>query len=195
MNFKIFNIDIRRRYPRYAVRKAKEIFGNKEVIVIEIGVYRGEHAISIIKELNVKKIYLIDLYKPYRQKDYDFEKDTNNSLGKNKEELIMARIKAHSLFDKLPNTKFIEEDSLEAITKIKEKVDFIYIDGNHDYLFVKRELEKYFPILNSGGIISGHDAHLIYVMKAVSEFAFKNNLHLSVRDSDWIIFKMKDNDK
>jgi hypothetical protein len=33
--------------------------------------------------------------------------------------------------------------------------DWIYIDGNHLYEFVKQDLESYFPKIKSGGIVAG----------------------------------------
>lgn len=186
---KQLNLEIRRLFPRYAVRIAKKQFKDKEVIVIEVGTYKGEHALSILKELNVKKIYLVDAYKAYKQEDYGFESDNNNSCGKAQEELDQAKKEAKERLKDFQNTIFIEKDSAAAIKDIQEKVDFIYIDANHDYHFVLRELKNYYPLLKEGGIISGHDAHLIPVMKAVAEFAYTNNLSLSVRDSDWIILE------
>jgi predicted O-methyltransferase YrrM len=35
--------------------------------------------------------------------------------------------------------------------------DWIYIDGNHLYEFVKQDLESYFPKIKSGGIVAGDD--------------------------------------
>ena len=36
-------------------------------------------------------------------------------------------------------------------------IDFIYIDGNHQYDFVKKDLEDYVPKVKVGGVIAGHD--------------------------------------
>jgi predicted O-methyltransferase YrrM len=36
-------------------------------------------------------------------------------------------------------------------------LDFIYIDANHKYDYVKEDIELWWPKLKSGGMISGHD--------------------------------------
>ena len=62
--------------------------------------------------------------------------------------------------------------------------DFIYIDGNHSYDFVKADLEAWWPKLKSGGAICGDDYQEGYyqvtsldfgVVKAVDEFRAKSS--------------------
>ena len=49
--------------------------------------------------------------------------------------------------------------------------DFIYIDANHEYDEVKKDIELYLPKLASNGIIGGHDYHEVWpdVVDAVNE--------------------------
>jgi predicted O-methyltransferase YrrM len=58
----------------------------------------------------------------------------------------------------------LNEDSHEEATRRKaeeilegEKVDFIFIDGDHSYNGVKRDFELYSPLVRKGGIIAFHD--------------------------------------
>ena len=39
----------------------------------------------------------------------------------------------------------------------REVVDFVYLDGAHDYKTVKHELRRYWPRVREGGILAGHD--------------------------------------
>jgi len=39
----------------------------------------------------------------------------------------------------------------------KGSVDFVYLDGAHDYKNVKKELEPYWQMLRVGGVLAGHD--------------------------------------
>jgi cephalosporin hydroxylase len=58
-------------------------------------------------------------------------------------------IQSHSQSE---STKFQVEKLLEG-----EKIDFLFIDGDHRYDAVKRDLEMYSPLVRKGGIIALHD--------------------------------------
>ena len=47
--------------------------------------------------------------------------------------------------------------STEAVDKIKDEIDMIFIDGDHSYSGVKTDVDLYFPKLKKGGIICMHD--------------------------------------
>ncbi len=62
---------------------------------------------------------------------------------------------------------FILDDSrkLSTIAKVKEiidneKIDFIFIDGDHNYYTVKSDYENYKQFLRPGGIIGFHDIYM-----------------------------------
>lgn len=77
-----------------------------------------------------------------------------------------------------------------AISEIPCNIDFVYIDGNHEYEYVKKDMELYWNVLNNGGILSGHDIQCAGVSKAVLEFSRKNDLEVSFGDRrDWWIIK------
>jgi hypothetical protein len=49
-------------------------------------------------------------------------------------------------------------------------IDFVYIDADHEYIEVKRDIEYWTPLVRKGGIIAGHDYNLFPgVNKAVEE--------------------------
>jgi len=52
-----------------------------------------------------------------------------------------------------------KEETLEEIKKILNgnKIDFMFIDGDHTYQGIKRDFELYSPILKENGIIALHD--------------------------------------
>lgn len=54
-----------------------------------------------------------------------------------------------------------------------ETIDFIYIDGLHDYESVKKDINAWWTKVRNGGILSGHDFNRIKwpgVVQAVEEF-------------------------
>lgn len=63
------------------------------------------------------------------------------------------------------NTDYV----LTCRTLKDEKFDFIFIDASHEYEQVKRDIINCFNLLDSGGIISGHDFNWPGVEQAVKE--------------------------
>ena len=56
------------------------------------------------------------------------------------------------------NIKVIKSKSQDCHELVLDRYyDFIYIDGDHSYEAVKRDIELYLPKLKKGGLIAGHD--------------------------------------
>ncbi len=177
-----FGYVIRKDMPRGSTEVAMEVFGNKEVNVCEVGVLEGNNVRNILENLNVKKIYLIDPYNGYIQ-----EEDKINVGIKFMEKVKRKMIKnLESYKDKIV---LIEEDSFKAVKRLPDDIDFIYLDANHDYYYIKKEFELYWSKLKKGGILAGHDNNLLSVSKAALEFSKERDLNLEFKIFDWIIRK------
>lgn len=52
-----------------------------------------------------------------------------------------------------------QQETLEEIKKIltSNKLDFLFIDGDHSYEGVKKDFEMYSPLVRKGGIVAFHD--------------------------------------
>jgi hypothetical protein len=153
-----------------------------ELVGVEIGVASGGNARNLLGELPIKKLWLVDPYTSY------FEGGRVCDCSKEKEEAKRA-------LSKFSQVVFVEKTSEEAVKDIDGNLDFVYIDGNHDYLFVKKDIELYYPLVKVGGVIGGHDYSPFYlgVIRAVSEFAEKHNFKMGidffVAFSDWWIIR------
>lgn len=155
--------------------------GKKDLIGVEIGVYDGWNALDMLETLPIKKLYLIDPYV-----DDLLEK---NRLSKSKE---IAKKALKKYKDKIV---FIYDFSQNVVDLLKEEVDFIYIDGDHRYEGIKRDLELYYPKVKKGGVIGGHDYTSspeteekgFGVFKAVQEFFKKQKIYF--HNIDWWVIK------
>lgn len=163
--------------PRPSTRFMKEYFKEKSVVGCEIGVAAGKNALSILQTLNVKRMYLIDPYLIYKQGDKTYYEFVDQKP------IAKKRLEPF-------NVTWIYAKSEQGIKKIAEKLDFVYIDGNHEYKFVKNDLEMIYPLIKAGGIIAGHDFNSFWlgVLKAVFEFTNKYDLKIQGARSDfWIV--------
>ena len=89
-------------------------------------------------------------------------------------------VKGCTLYEKfLVNTKSVDHiitarrgDSVQtAATYKNDSLDFVFIDGDHRYEFVKADIESWISKVKCGGIISGDDyGWCSDVLKAVREF-------------------------
>lgn len=166
---------------RPMIKAVKKRFRNKELIGVEIGVREGVNAEKILLWVNIKRLYLIDPYEPYMDfGDSEVPIDPTDTLPEAKE--LLARFKE--------KITFILKKSSEAVDDTPDKVDFVYIDGNHSYEFVKKDIELYYDKVKPGGIIGGHDFEMGRdVARAVTEFVEKKNLKLRRKEIDWWVIK------
>lgn len=157
---------------------AKLYFGDRSLTVVEIGTQRGSNARSICNNLNVKKIYCVDPYAKYSEfrqgKEYTF--DFRPML-----KIARSRLKKYPV-------EFIIKESSKAVKDIPDNIDFIYIDGNHDYSYCLNDIDMYYEKLRPGGVLAGHDfcGNFREVIEAVFDFIqLHPYLKLYTKASDW----------
>jgi len=179
----VLGILIRRERPRAWIRFCFNKFERREVTGAEIGVCEGYNARDIMDNLNIKELYLIDPYEEYKDLN-----DLNPQMD-------WAEKKARRMLYKYEHyCKWIKKYSANAVKEIP-MVDFVYIDGNHAYNFVKEDIKLYWNKLNEGGVLAGHDIENGNcqehdgVTKAVINFAVANKLKLYIHAPDWWIVK------
>jgi len=148
----------------------------------EIGTLRALNAVSIMQNLDIKHLYLIDPYILYD--------DGINEYQNRSKDLEIAQRRMKPFKNKVT---FVVKKSEEALDDVPDSLDFVYIDGNHSYEFVKKDIENYYPKIKPGGIIGGHDfrADCEGLCRAVLEFGDKNNLELNGFPMDWWYEKTK----
>lgn len=151
----------------------------KDLVGVEVGVYLGHNAFNVMKNLPIEKLYLIDPYMPW------IEKGKLHDLPE-LERKARHRVKPYN--DKLI---WIKKTSFDAVNDIPNGIDFVYIDGNHDYEYISKDIELYYPKIKSGGVIAGHDFNTCFlgIVKAVIDFSKKNSLQLQGKEVDWWFVK------
>lgn len=172
--------------PMHEVRRANNWFNNERFIEdafkpyyhvipnliikhgyktgIEIGVAFGGHSEAILQRTGVEKLWSIDPYIPNAQmgpypSDLYYETYYHN---------VRSRLKVFG-----QRSELIRDFSENIIDQFADaSLDFAFIDADHRYEPVKRDIEMWWPKIKSAGMLSGDDYATSYpgVPQAVNEF-------------------------
>jgi len=146
------------------------------LVGVEVGVFRGGHAADLLNRGNlVKKLHLVDSYTPYSE-------DNLTPILARAEQIAHARLKATG-----KEVVWHRKSSQEAAWDFPEQVDFVYIDAEHTYEAVYRDIRDWYGHVKKGGIIGGHDYSTGWsgVVRAVDEWAAENKLVVHHQHPDW----------
>lgn len=143
-------------WPRFYSRMVEKFNGG---LLVEIGTYKGcSFSYLVVEAINSKKNF--DIVGIDACCWPDIEPDFNKNMNP---------LKGHfrTMFggDSFDRAKEFEDNS----------IDMLFIDGNHTYEFVKKDIESFLPKMKKGGVIAGHDYNDCHpgVIQAVNE-AFKD---------------------
>lgn len=77
----------------------------------------------------------------------------------------------------IEGTVFFRGDSADSEVEIVSSVNLIFIDADHGYDFVKRDIEAWYPKMAKGGVMLFHDYDQTSpgVIRAVDEFLLAHN--------------------
>lgn len=132
----------------------------------EIGVNMGVFAFHVLLQQNPLKLYLIDPWKYGLQKDVETNITPENQIVRDSEHAFVCK-----LFAPYSNIEIVREKSEDAVSFFPDQFfDYVYIDGEHSYDAVKRDLNNYFPKIKVGGYLIGDDYGWAGIADAVQEF-------------------------
>lgn len=142
----------------------------------EIGVCDGIYSEKLMDNIPGLKLYGIDPYVEYH--------------GYPKERIERKMEEAVERLSKYENYTLVRASSLEAAKLVPDgSLDFVFIDGAHDYESVKEDIHAWYPKVRMGGILSGHDYYQgksggMGVIEAVDEFVKEHDLELQTTEWD-----------
>ena len=116
---------------RPMVQHLKQRNNGKMLLGAEIGVFQGYHALHMLNELNISKLYLIDPYVPYIENEIEI--NYSDCLNIARKVLSKHNDKIQWLKDYSFNVANLFNDN---------QLDFVYIDGNHSYKNVKQDMSR-----------------------------------------------------
>lgn len=161
-------------------------------IFVEIGTWKGKSIVFMakrIKELNKNiKIFGIDTFLG-NEGEVTMSQDVDIVNGT----LYETYCKNIEPYKDLIDT--IIGDSHDVYTQFKdESIDFLFIDGDHRYEGIAKDLKLWYPKIKYGGVIAGHDyLNAEGVNRAVNEFFKSFEVFNTTYTGKNIWFYKKDN--
>ncbi|MBP8926767.1 MAG: class I SAM-dependent methyltransferase [Pseudomonadales bacterium] len=150
----------------------------KNGVGAEIGVHLGGFSEQILGHAAPRKLILIDpwLYFPdpeYQQSWYGESGAQGQAEMDQRYEKVCTRFEEQIAAGRIEVQRGLSQDVLAGLPD--DHLDWIYIDGDHSYEAVKRDLELSFAKVRNGGFIAGDDYQLGKwwkdgVVRAVNEF-------------------------
>jgi len=137
---------------------------------LEIGVEEGIFAYHILLKHKPSKLYLVDPWEYGLQPE--FEANPTPEKQNQRDKLYE---KVCSYFAPFQNVEVIRMKSKDAASLFPEKYfDYVYVDGEHSYKGVARDLKHYFSKVKIGGYILGDDYGWTGIAPAVHDFLNKH---------------------
>ena len=175
----------------------KEVKSKKPKFFLEVGVFHGVTARNVCELLseihgNDFKYIGLDLF----EKNYENKSEIipNTNFSNPIKQIYYKYIKRQDpytleavtdLLKKFKNNvHLIKGNSNKVLKKIDmSKINYIFLDGGHEYETVKNDLNNCIGVINNNGTILCDDYNLSYapgVKKAIDEFVKNNNLKCEI---------------
>lgn len=114
----------------------------------EIGVYKGEFTELFCKE-GFDKVYAIDPW-------VGFSGQGRSQKLQDRQDFLYGHAKR--TLEPYNNVEIIRATSMDAVKDFKNNsLDFVYIDGNHNFRYIAEDIYEWIWKVKPGGIVSGHD--------------------------------------
>ena len=160
--------------------------------VAEIGIGYGTHAKYILQTTNIDKLILVDPIQYYENDDFatsiirctpEFQGNNFNELHDLIKNELSPWNDKYTLFRKVSLS--ITHDDVPD-----ESLDCVFVDGDHSYEAVSKDLPFWWKKIRTGGQLLGDDYWIPQVAQAVHEFATINNLQINFLYKDGTDYKI-----
>lgn len=149
---------------------------------VEVGAFMGKSAsfagVEIINSGKNIKYDIVD----------HFLGSKNDPVGNNCKDACLKNIESVKSVVNLVNLPSVEAAALYS----DNSLDYIFLDGDHNYEGIKADLIAWYPKLKSGGLFAGHDYEQPFpgVIQAVKEFFEEKKVNYTPPPGSPYVWKM-----
>ena len=140
-----------------------ENLSNKDLHVLEIGIHKGDFSKQLAKQLRPKKLILVDPWIAYDDdiyaKSWYGNSSKSNQSIQDKYFLDIRKYFENEI--KISTVEIHRKTSDNFFNKNQNMFDLIYIDGNHLFDFVKRDIINSLKFIKQDGIIVLDDYNVV----------------------------------
>ena len=122
---------------------------NSHQVGVEVGTFKGDFSKELLENTPMK-LYMIDVWRPLGD---EYQDASNHALHQSAYSDTMNNIKGYE--DRAVMIRCNSEQGVELFAD--ESLDFVFIDSNHAYDFVKEDIKLWYPKVKKGGVFAGHD--------------------------------------
>lgn len=150
---------------------------SKHEVIVEVGSYQGRST-RAMGDSAKGVVYAVDDWKGLRTVDTEW---WTAATPKEERETLFERFTGN-VKDLIytGKIKVVISDHAKVAGLPFPKMDMVFIDGDHSYAGVKRDIETWLPLLNDGGILCGHDCNQEQIMRAVNELLPGNKVAIGL---------------
>ncbi len=133
---------------------------DKRIDGIEVGVWQGKCASELLARLPHLRLTLVDRWcVPPAGDSYVGSGAKISTYGQEKHDeayrLTINRVQPY--FNRVRVLKMDSDSAAKLIIAEGALYDFVFIDGDHSYLGVKKDIEMWRGLVKPGGLLCGHD--------------------------------------
>jgi hypothetical protein len=132
--------------PFFLTEKGLDGFG------VEVGVQKGQYSKILLQNSRLQKLYLVDTW---RKLPSSYKDIANIGPYGHLQAMMQTYLNVYNFNDR---AVIFREESSEAAQLFPDgSLDFVYLDGDHTEVGIKRDINAWYPKVKKGGVLSGHD--------------------------------------
>lgn len=162
--------------------------GKTGIVAVEIGVDIGSNAITLLENLDISMLHLVDPFTAYSDTG-----SIEDGYTMDQEQLDADYIAMQAnMAPYAGKINIVKEASPAAASLYQDEFfDYVYIDGCQCFDCVTKDIAAWWPKVKVGGVFAGHDFYSYPGVKdAVENFIAQTGLQLRSEGIDWYVIKL-----